>query len=257
MQELRHKRFDRNLIWNPRHILRALHEFEDHHNRHCRHQALDQAAQLRPVPQPVTDSGSTACLDIRPTRSSRGIHPRIQTGGVTCADVVFGRRSGTGSAVRIPFWVVDHQRALQVQFSCAGDPTWAMSSSTGSSALARPIGRVRSTRPDTEPHTTGCGAERSHRRLCPLRRWLTFPSSRGATPAIASVALSRTLGSPAWSDDNSCNSETASIESKTPIASRTWIRTSRLSTVRNPRSTCSIATRRFGRMSKIARAACE
>ncbi|HEY4020572.1 MAG TPA: integrase core domain-containing protein [Pseudonocardiaceae bacterium] len=65
VQELRHELLDRTLIWNQRHLQRALREFEDHHNRHRPHQAMDQAAPLRPVPQPVTDVGSTACLDIR------------------------------------------------------------------------------------------------------------------------------------------------------------------------------------------------
>jgi transposase InsO family protein len=65
VQELRHELLDRTLIWNQRHLLYALREFEDHHNRHRPHQATDQAAPLRPVPHPVTDSGRTACLDIR------------------------------------------------------------------------------------------------------------------------------------------------------------------------------------------------
>ena len=50
VQELRHELLDRTLIWNQRHLLRALREFEDHHNRHRPHQAMDQAAPLRPVP---------------------------------------------------------------------------------------------------------------------------------------------------------------------------------------------------------------
>ncbi|HEV3356745.1 MAG TPA: integrase core domain-containing protein [Pseudonocardiaceae bacterium] len=65
VQELRHELLDRTLIWNQRHLLRALREFEDHHNRHRPHQAMDQAAPLRPVPHPVTEPGSTTCLDIR------------------------------------------------------------------------------------------------------------------------------------------------------------------------------------------------
>jgi hypothetical protein len=65
VQELRHELLDRTLIWNQRHLLRALREFEDHHNRHRPHQAMDQAAPLRPVPDPVPDPGSTARLDIR------------------------------------------------------------------------------------------------------------------------------------------------------------------------------------------------
>jgi hypothetical protein len=65
VQELRHELLDRTLIWNQRHLLRALREFEQHHNLHRPHQAMDQAAPLRPVPHPVTDPGGIARLDIR------------------------------------------------------------------------------------------------------------------------------------------------------------------------------------------------
>lgn len=65
VQELRHELLDRTPIWNQRHLLRALREFEDHHNRHRPHQAMDQPAPLQPVPEPATDPVRTARLDIR------------------------------------------------------------------------------------------------------------------------------------------------------------------------------------------------
>lgn len=65
VQEFRHELLDRTLIWNQRHLLRALGEFEDHHNRHRPHQAMDQAVPLRPVPEPATELGGTARLDVR------------------------------------------------------------------------------------------------------------------------------------------------------------------------------------------------
>ena len=65
VQELRYELLDRTLIWNQRHLLRALREFEEHHNRHRPHQAMDQAAPLRPVPEPISDPGEIARLDIR------------------------------------------------------------------------------------------------------------------------------------------------------------------------------------------------
>ena len=49
VQELRCELLDRTLIWNHRHLLRAA-EFEEHHNQHRPHQAMDQAAPLRPGP---------------------------------------------------------------------------------------------------------------------------------------------------------------------------------------------------------------
>ena len=65
VQELRHELLDRTLIWNQRHLLRALREFEEHHNRHRPRQAMDQAAPLRPVPEPISDPGQIARPDIR------------------------------------------------------------------------------------------------------------------------------------------------------------------------------------------------
>ena len=65
VQELRYELLDRTLIWNQRHLLRALREFEEHHNQHRPHQAMNQAALLRPVPEPISDPGEIARLDIR------------------------------------------------------------------------------------------------------------------------------------------------------------------------------------------------
>jgi putative transposase len=92
VQELRHELLDRTLIWNQRHLLRALREFEDHHNRHRPHQAMDQAAPLRPVPDPVPDPGSTARLDIRRRDRLGGLIHEYRRGCLTCTDVIFGKR---------------------------------------------------------------------------------------------------------------------------------------------------------------------
>jgi transposase InsO family protein len=65
VQTCRHELLDRTLIWNERHLRRLLREFETHHNTHRPHQAMRQAAPLRPVPQPITDPNEIARLDIR------------------------------------------------------------------------------------------------------------------------------------------------------------------------------------------------
>jgi transposase InsO family protein len=65
VQTLRHELLDRTLIWNERHLRHALHEFEQHHNGHRPHQAMNQAAPLRAVPEPISDSERIARLDIR------------------------------------------------------------------------------------------------------------------------------------------------------------------------------------------------
>ncbi|HTX66392.1 MAG TPA: integrase core domain-containing protein [Opitutaceae bacterium] len=51
----RHELLDRTLIWNQRHLMTELREYEDFYNTHRPHRALNQAAPLRPLPDGVTD----------------------------------------------------------------------------------------------------------------------------------------------------------------------------------------------------------
>jgi putative transposase len=46
---------DQTLIWNQRHLLRVLRDYETHHNSHRPHRSLGQAAPLKPLPAAVTD----------------------------------------------------------------------------------------------------------------------------------------------------------------------------------------------------------
>jgi Integrase core domain len=46
---------DRTLIWNQRHLMMVLGEYEDFYNSHRPHRALNQAAPLQPLPDGVTD----------------------------------------------------------------------------------------------------------------------------------------------------------------------------------------------------------
>ncbi|MGW6402583.1 integrase core domain-containing protein [Streptomyces sp. NPDC055134] len=52
MQTCRRELLDRTLIWNHSHLLHALREFESFYNGHRPHRDLEQAAPLRPLPQP-------------------------------------------------------------------------------------------------------------------------------------------------------------------------------------------------------------
>jgi hypothetical protein len=45
---------DRTLIWNTAHLRRLLREYEAFYNQHRPHQALGQAAPLRPLPENAT-----------------------------------------------------------------------------------------------------------------------------------------------------------------------------------------------------------
>jgi putative transposase len=73
VQTCRHELLDRTLIWNERHLRQCLHQFELHHNEHRPHQAMRQAAPLRPVPEPITDPDRIAYLDIRRNDRLSGI----------------------------------------------------------------------------------------------------------------------------------------------------------------------------------------
>jgi putative transposase len=61
----RHELLDRTLIWDQRHLLYALHEFEYFYNGHRPHQGIANARPLRSLPAPITDPGKINRLDIR------------------------------------------------------------------------------------------------------------------------------------------------------------------------------------------------
>jgi transposase InsO family protein len=61
----RHELLDRTLIWNQRHLLHALREYEAFYNAHRPHQGIANARPLQPLPEPITDPDQIACLDIR------------------------------------------------------------------------------------------------------------------------------------------------------------------------------------------------
>ena len=51
----RRELLDRTLIWNQRHLMTVLREYEDFHNTHRPHRSLKQAAPMRPLPETVTN----------------------------------------------------------------------------------------------------------------------------------------------------------------------------------------------------------
>jgi transposase InsO family protein len=65
VQTCRRELLDRTLIWNYRHLLHVLRQFEIHYNTHRPHRALGQAAPLRVGPEPVTEQAQIVYLDIR------------------------------------------------------------------------------------------------------------------------------------------------------------------------------------------------
>jgi hypothetical protein len=55
---------DRTLIWNQRHLLHALREFEQFYNCHRPHQGIANARPLRALPSPIPPTGVDACLRV-------------------------------------------------------------------------------------------------------------------------------------------------------------------------------------------------
>jgi hypothetical protein len=51
----RRELLDHTLIWNQRHLLQVLHEYQTHHHKHRRHRSLQLAAPLKQLPARVHD----------------------------------------------------------------------------------------------------------------------------------------------------------------------------------------------------------
>jgi putative transposase len=64
IQTCQHELLDRVLIWNQRHLLHALHEYEHFYNSHRPHQGIANARPLQPLPQPITNPAQITRLDI-------------------------------------------------------------------------------------------------------------------------------------------------------------------------------------------------
>jgi transposase InsO family protein len=64
IQTCRRELLDRTLIWNQHHLVHALREFETFYNEHRPHRALQHAAPLRPLPDPIVDPDRITTLDI-------------------------------------------------------------------------------------------------------------------------------------------------------------------------------------------------
>jgi putative transposase len=65
VQTCRCELLDRTLIWNQRHLLHALREFEQFYNGHRPHQGIGNARPLCPLPPRIADPDEMAHLNIR------------------------------------------------------------------------------------------------------------------------------------------------------------------------------------------------
>ena len=60
----RRELLDRTLIYNQRHLLHALREYERFYNLHRPHQGIANVRPLKPLPEPITDQDQLARLNI-------------------------------------------------------------------------------------------------------------------------------------------------------------------------------------------------
>jgi transposase InsO family protein len=65
VQTCRHEPLDRTLIWNQARLLHALREFEHFYNEHRPRQGIANARPFHRLPEPITDPGQIARLDVR------------------------------------------------------------------------------------------------------------------------------------------------------------------------------------------------
>ncbi|GAA0234869.1 integrase core domain-containing protein [Actinomadura nitritigenes] len=60
VQTCRRELLDRTLIWNQRHLLHALREFETFYNQHRPHQGITNARPLQPLPSAIIEPNQIA-----------------------------------------------------------------------------------------------------------------------------------------------------------------------------------------------------
>ncbi|WP_078938645.1 integrase core domain-containing protein [Kitasatospora aureofaciens] len=73
IQTCRRELLDRTLIWDQRHLLHALREFEKFYNDHRPHQGIANARPLCALPRPIDNPKQIARLDIRRTDRLGGL----------------------------------------------------------------------------------------------------------------------------------------------------------------------------------------
>jgi transposase InsO family protein len=73
IQSCRRELLERTLVWNHAHLLHALREYERHYNAHRPHRGISSACPLHALPDPITDPGQLARLNIRRRDRHAGI----------------------------------------------------------------------------------------------------------------------------------------------------------------------------------------
>jgi hypothetical protein len=69
----RRELLDQTLIYNQRHLLHAIREYEAFYNAHRPHQGIANARPLAPLPEPITNPHQLGQLRIRPRDRLSGL----------------------------------------------------------------------------------------------------------------------------------------------------------------------------------------
>ncbi|MEV0056434.1 integrase core domain-containing protein [Saccharopolyspora shandongensis] len=88
VQTCRRELLDRASIWNQRHVLHLLREFEQLYNEHRPHQGIANIRPPNPLPTPIADPDKIAHLNIRRRDRLGGILHEYEH---ACTDEVFGK----------------------------------------------------------------------------------------------------------------------------------------------------------------------
>jgi transposase InsO family protein len=80
----RREPLDRTLVWNQRHLMVVLREYEDFYNTHRPHRTLKQAAPLRPLPDVSPTWAISGSIGVTAPECARATteQPRGQNGHI-------------------------------------------------------------------------------------------------------------------------------------------------------------------------------
>ncbi|MEU5942972.1 integrase core domain-containing protein, partial [Micromonospora sp. NPDC047548] len=87
----RRELLDRTLIWNQRHLLHALREYERFYNLHRPHQGIANLRPLKPLPRTDHRPEPTRPAEHPPARPPRWCPSRIRARRLSCPDGILGR----------------------------------------------------------------------------------------------------------------------------------------------------------------------
>ena len=73
IQTCRRELLDRTLVWNQRHLMQALREYERHYNTHRPHRGISNARPRQPLPEPISDPATITHLAVRRRERLGGI----------------------------------------------------------------------------------------------------------------------------------------------------------------------------------------